>query len=349
MTRTELTIEDLARILAPFDLRPLRFERVEQGTINSNFRVETNGGRVFVRVNEGKREGDVRYEGALLWHLCARRFPTPPPLRTAAGEAYVRAGDRLVTVFPWFSGHELRPDDMNAERAGRVGEVLARLHRAAADFPLARDGIYTLDRVAARVDGFRARAASAPELAEALPILDDEIAWLRNARPALAHLPTGTIHGDLFPDNLLWVDQPSRKAAGPDHPKGPRVGAVLDFEQASIGRLGYDLAVTLLAWCWAGDRLDEALAWAMVSGYQRARTLSDAERDALWIEARTAALRFTVTRITDVFLPSLPPTSIEPRPGKDFRDYLARLVFLRERGREAMGLAVDDRPPLRAV
>ena len=348
MTRTELTAEDLAGILAPFDLRlrPRGFERLEKGTINSNWRVDTDGGRVFVRVNEGKRESDVRYEGELLWHLCARRFPTPPPLRTAAGEPFVRHRDRLVTVFPFWPGHELRPEDMNAERAGHVGEVLERLHRAAADFPHAREGIYTFERIAARVEGFRARAADVPAIAEALSILDDEIAWQRNARPALAQLPSGTIHGDLFPDNLLWVEGASRRGPGL---KGPRISAVLDFEQASIGRFGYDLAVTLLAWCWADDRLDEALAWAMVAGYQRARRLAEEERDALWIEARAAALRFTVTRITDVFLPSLPPASIEPRPGKDFRDYLARLRFLREQGREALGLAVDDRPPLRAV
>lgn len=67
------------------------------------------------------------------------------------------------------------------------------------------------------------------------------------------------------------------------------------------------------------------------------------------MEARAAAFRFTVTRITDVFLPSLPPRSQPVRPGKAFQDYLARLRFLRVAGPEALDRILDDRPPLRAV
>ena len=138
------------------------------------------------------------------------------------------------------------------------------------------------------------------------------------------------------------------------------MSAVLDFEQASIGRYVYDLAVTLLAWCFREEQrspglaseegaLLEALGWSLLAGYQRVRPLSDEEREALSVECRLAALRFTVTRITDVYLPSLPPESQAPRPGKDFRDYLARLLHLRAAGAGVMARIVDEKPPLRAV
>ena len=335
---TLLTLDEMRLALAPFDLRPRRLTPVEQGTVNSNFRVETDGGTVFVRVNEGKREADVRYEAALLWHLGVHRFPTPQPLRTSAGEGYARAPQPLhqfITVFPWVTGEEIAAADADVERVGQVGEALARLHVAAADFPLRRGGVYTFEHIAQRIEGFRARAADLPEIAEALPILDEEVVFLRGARRALEPLPIGTIHGDLFPDNLLW--------------KGREVAAVLDFEQASRGRYTYDLAVALLAWCTDGARLEAGRAWSMVSGYQRVRPLSPSEREALWVEARTAALRFAVTRITDVYLPSLPPESRPARPGKDYRDYLARLRHLREEGEEALDPIVHERPPLRAV
>src|SRR5438477_12581255 len=108
---TNLALDELRDALFPFGLRPRRFARVDKGTINSNFRVDTDGGTVFLRLNEGKREADVRYEGALLWHLGARRFPTPPPLRTSAGEPYVKetigGRVRLFTVFPWWPGVEV--------------------------------------------------------------------------------------------------------------------------------------------------------------------------------------------------------------------------------------------------
>lgn len=332
-------LDHLRALLAPLGLRPTAVERIDKGTVTRNFRVESDGGRLFVKFADGKREADLAYEGALLWHLGAHRFPTPQPLRTSTGRPFLVDGRSYVSVFPWQSGEELEGPAITAAHAGRVGELVARLHLATESFRAIRRGIYTFEHVTARLDGVRARLAAAPELAPELatvvPVLDEEVAFLRGRLPSLTALPAGTIHGDVFPDNLLWQrDQPV---------------ALLDFEQACRGRYTYDLAVALLAFCWRDGALVEGLAWSMVSGYQRVRPLSDAERDALPVEARLCALRFTVTRITDVFLPSLPPTSKPPIPNKDYRDFFARLQLLRERGADAFGAVMGERPPLRAV
>jgi homoserine kinase type II len=302
--KTELSLDELGRILQPFDLRPRRARALAAGTVNSNFRVDSDGGTLFVRVNENKSEADVRYEGALLWHLGARRFPTPQPLRRSDGQPYAMHGEKCITVFPWVVGTLVGENSVTVDNAGKVGRALGRLHKAAADFGKRRDGIYTQERIVRRIDRFRAD----PRVAEVIPILDEEAAWLTAHRAP--SLPTGTIHGDLFPDNVLW--------------SGGEIVALLDFEQASRGRFVYDLAVAALAWCWTGAALDEPRLRAMVAGYQFARPLENAERDEFLAEARFAALRFTVTRITDVFLPGL------ERAGKDYRDYLARLRWLRE-------------------
>jgi Ser/Thr protein kinase RdoA (MazF antagonist) len=113
----------------------------------------------------------------------------------------------------------------------------------------------------------------------------------------------GIIHGDLFRDNVLWQDG--------------RLVAILDFEQASGGSLAYDLAVCINDWCWDGaPRLD--LVRALLQGYETRRALADADRVALPIEVRAAAMRFTITRITDVYLARV------HNPEKDFRAFLAR-------------------------
>jgi Ser/Thr protein kinase RdoA (MazF antagonist) len=56
----------------------------------------------------------------------------------------------------------------------------------------------------------------------------------------------------------------------------------------------------------------------MLAGYQRVRPLPPADRAALPVEVRAAAARFTITRITDVYLARV------MNPEKDFRDFLAR-------------------------
>src|SRR5207244_2455040 len=82
--------------------------------------------------------------------------------------------------------------------------------------------------------------------------------------------------------------------------------------------------------------LRHGAARALLDGYQAERPLSAAEREGLYEELRFAALRFTVTRLTDVHLRAGgrkdgPPAS-RPLHTKDYRDYLWRLQALMDLG-----------------
>jgi homoserine kinase type II len=125
-------------------------------------------------------------------------------------------------------------------------------------------------------------------------------------------VPTGIIHGDLFRDNVLFMER-----EGDHH---AHIAALLDFESASTGRFVYDIAVCILAWC-VGDRLDCELARAMIEGYQSERSLTNPERAGMIAELATAALRFTITRITDYAMRE----GLGIKVVKDWRRFYARL------------------------
>jgi homoserine kinase type II len=82
---------------------------------------------------------------------------------------------------------------------------------------------------------------------------------------------------------------------------GMEVSALIDFYFACNDILAYDLAVTHAAWCFGedGSRFDSALSRALIAGYGSVRPLSPAERSALPVLARGAALRFFATRAYD--------------------------------------------------
>src|SRR6185312_7170448 len=90
-------------------------------------------------------------------------------------------------------------------------------------------------------------------------------------------LPSGLIHQDLFPDNVL-VDG------------GGALVAVLDFEQATWGMYVYDLAVAINAWCWTGSRIHKPAVDALLAAYEALRPLDHSERTRLVDEARLGAL-----------------------------------------------------------
>ncbi|HEX6244545.1 MAG TPA: phosphotransferase, partial [Polyangiales bacterium] len=191
-----------------------------------------------------------------------------------------------------------------ADRVERVGVALGAAHRAGLSFAVQREGRFRLEDVARLLS--QADAAGRPELAAPiarLRALHAEVAAALTG-PFQA-LPRGVIHGDLFRDNVLW--------------EGDRIVALLDWESASHGVLAYDVAVTLLAWC-CGDQLDFELGRKLVDGYRRERELSELEWSGLWWTMRLACLRFSTTRMTDIYLKDRYP------PGyKDYRRFLQRL------------------------
>lgn len=297
---------------------------VPAGTINSNHWVEAGGRRWFLRVNEGKSEADVRYEAELVAELAARGVATPRPV-TAGGAPLVERNGRWVSVFPWVAGVQRELGGVRTSDARAVGAALARLHRAGAGLAVrfAREGIYTSAHIAARVDAVSSdpRAAADPDLARALADARDEMAWLAERAGERARAPRGVVHGDLFRDNVLFV--------------GDDLAALLDFEQASLGAWIYDLAVCANAWCWEEDVVPELFA-GLANGYAAVRPLDPVERALFPVELRAAAVRFTVTRITDVYLPGA------DLPGKDFRRYLARLHRWRQLGEDGVRELLGD-------
>jgi homoserine kinase type II len=305
---------DVIEVLGAFGISETAYQGhqpIAAGTINTNLRVQTALGTRFLRVNEGKSAEEVAREAAIVLHLSGRGIPTPVPIRSTAGDWYVRWRGEIVSLFPWLAGRTLARPAVSAEHARQVGRALGLLHKAGDTFPDRRPGRYEPAEIERRLETIAPHAAIDPLLADALARLRPELTSLRASRKD--ELPTGLIHGDLFIDNVLF--------------DGDQLVALLDFEQASWGRLAYDLAVTVMAWAFGGDDFRPEIVAGIFEGYARERPLTEVEAEGFADELRFVACRFAVTRITDVYL----KRGAGAAPGKDFRRYLQRLTRVQER------------------
>ena len=282
---TPLPIEDAQRISAAHGLgEATAVEGIVAGSVNSNFFVDTALRRVFVRIYEEQDAEGARFEWRLLDHLGAAGLPVPRRVEGAApGE--VRVAGKPTAVFEVVGGHEVCQKMVDVPRATAVGRFLAQAHHAVADFTTASAGRFTREEIRRRLDAVA--ALDRVELREAVATLSRTLDDLDESWPE--DLPSGIVHGDLFRDNVRWRDGESV------------IECVLDWESAAKDAFVYDLAVAVLAWCF-GDSLDHTLVDAMVAGYQSVRPLTELERGALPLALRSAATRFTVTRITDFHL-----------------------------------------------
>jgi homoserine kinase type II len=198
----------------------------------------------------------------------------------------------------------------NAAQCRAVGAALGGLHNALANHEGHRPNSL------GPADWVRLFEPEIAQVAEALEpnlhaLIDSDLAAIAQDWPQ--SLPTGVIHADLFPDNVLFLRN--------------EVSGLIDFYFACTDILAYDLAVMLNAWCFepSGREFDLIKGRSLISGYESIRPLSALERKAIPILARGAALRFFLTRLID--WNATPPGALV-RP-KDPRDYSARLAFHR--------------------
>ena len=303
---TPLSAEDAARVAEAHGLAPpSRVEGVVAGSVNSSYVLHAaSGAAAFLRIYEEQGADGAAYEWALLDHLARAGLPVPARIPGPAPGA-LRVGGKVVGLFEVIEGDELCQARVDPPAAAAVGALLARAHLAGASFPRRRPDRFGLDAIEARLDAVA--ALDRPELRAACGELRAAIAEVR-AAPG-GGCPGGVIHGDLFRDNVRW--------------RAGRVVGLLDWESAADGLFVQDLAVTCLAWCWS-DALRPELARALIGGYRGARELEPAERAHLRVAAIEAAVRFTVTRITDFHL-----READGRVKKDWRRFRARLAAVR--------------------
>lgn len=290
---------DLKAFLAAIGIRNFKeYQSIEAGSVNSNFSVIADDKRFFLRLYEEQGEGGAKAELAMLDALARGGVRTP----TAVGQGM--AAGKPAALFPWVEGTMSCQRSVTVERARAVGEGLARVHVVGRALEVAR-GRFHVAALRDRLRTIDGRVYPVERLAAALDTFEEE---------RVKTLPWGLVHGDLFRDNVLW--------------SGEELAALLDFESASHGPLVYDVAVTVLAWCF-GDTFDVPLARALIEGYEHVRALDGAEKRAFYTEARLAAVRFTITRITDYAMKAGPN-----RVGvmKDWKRFLARLDALETLG-----------------
>jgi homoserine kinase type II len=211
---------------------------------------------------------------------------------------------RPAAIVTFLDGMWLRRP--SAGHCAALGEALARLHLAGADFPLTRVN-------ALSVDGWRPLYETAKTGADGLQpglsdAIDRELVFLDRAWPR--NLEKGVIHADLFPDNVFFL--------------GDKLSGLIDFYFACTDTLAYDIAICLNAWCFEPDHsYNVTKGRALLRAYMNLRPLSTMERDALPLLARGAAMRFLLTRLVD-WLDVPPGALVKP---KDPLEYFRKLRF----------------------
>src|SRR6185437_6825189 len=303
---TDVTTDDLARFLSGYDIGELlSYKGIAEGVENSNFLVHTSAGNFILTLYEKRvAEADLPFFIALMEHLAARGINCPQPVKNKQGGMLGRVAGRPAAIVTFLDGLWMRRP--NASHCAGVGEALAKLHLAGGDFGMQRKNALSIEAwrplyETARARGDSVRPGLCADIAAELDVLDT--CWPGN-------LPHGVIHADLFPDNVFFL--------------GDNLSGLIDFYFACTDMLAYDVAICLNAWCFEPDHsYNVTKGRALLKAYARVRALSAAEREALPVLARGAAMRFLLTRLVD-WLAVPDGALVKP---KDPLEYFRKLRF----------------------
>ncbi|MFM8769122.1 MAG: homoserine kinase [Rubrivivax sp.] len=267
------------------DLRGIR-----SGIENTNYYATTAQGQWVLTLFERLPREQLPYYLELMRHLAQKGIPVPAPQADAQGQlVHALCGTPAAVVTRLPGSHRLAPGARHAEQ---VGAMLARMHRAGADFAHQQPHLRGLAWWEATVPVVQPHVP-----ADTATLLQSELRFQQElaGSAAGAALPRGPIHADLFRDTVMCDD-----TAGED-----RLCGFFDFYFAGHDALLFDVAVCLNDWCidHATGHLVEDLAVPFLAAYQGERLLTAVELRLMPALLRAAAFRFWLSRLWDWFLP----------------------------------------------
>lgn len=242
---------DLRPLLASVPITPQRIRLIAQRD-NDVYRVDAAEGTFALRLHpEGTDAAQVAGELRWLSHLAPRmgsRIPRP------LTDPIIHDG-RVASLLAWVHGRFPRKPTEDFARA--VGRTLAEMHRAGEGFDA--HGLPRWDVTDRFGDGFLQKLDRIRGLMES----EDHTFVLRRAGGVQRFLSgyegsVGVLHADLQGGNTLW----QRGELG-----------VIDFANAGLGPLVYDLAV-------ATRHVPPELVPILVRAYRRVRPLSEDDERA---------------------------------------------------------------------
>jgi len=305
---TQVCDDELTSFIASYNVGALlSYKGIAEGVENTNYLVHTEKGPYLLTLYEKRVAAqDLPFFLGLMEHLAKAGINCPTPVHDAQGRVLRTLAGKPAALVTFLEGVWIRRPQ--PRHCAALGQAMASLHLAGRSFAHRRANALGVGGWRPLFQRFRSRADDiTPGLAT---IIEEELDHLEADWPR--QLPQGIIHADLFPDNAFFL--------------GDQLSGLIDFYFACQDALAYDVAIALNAWCFESDHaFNLTKGHALLRGYQGVRALEPAERQALPLLARGAALRFLLTRAYDWL--HTDRDALVNR--KDPQEYLRRLQFHR--------------------
>ena len=276
---TNLFQDEIDFIEEKYNIKILEIKNIDNGILNSNFYIKTKNKKYILRIYEANRTIEEEKQELILLDKIADFIPVSTAIKNIDNECISILNNKKIALFEYIDGSSITKIDTHIIR--EIAMYIGKLHSFSKDFSFEEYNRKT------RIDfNFYYNEIKKSEIdfkfKNELLNSADKINGFD-----FSILPSGVIHGDIFPDNVLLDDYNNIKV-------------IFDFNESYYAPFIFDIAIVINFWIKINDFdffTENNLIRDFLNYYSKYRKITKEELKSLDIACKKIALTFIFLRI----------------------------------------------------
>ena len=276
---TNLFQDEIDFIEKKYKIKILEIKNIDNGILNSNFYIKTRNKKYILRIYEANRTIDEEKQELILLDRIVDFIPVSIAIKNIDNEYISIFNNKKFALFEYIDGNSITKIDTHIIR--EIAIYLGKLHSFTKDISFEKYNRKTRINFDLYYNEIKKSEIDFKFKNELLNSADKINGF------DFSILPSGVIHGDIFPDNVLLDDYNNIKV-------------IFDFNESYYAPFIFDIAIVINFWIKINDFdffTENNLIRDFFNYYSKYRKIRKEELKSLDIACKKIALTFIFLRI----------------------------------------------------
>ena len=276
---TNLFQDEIDFIEKKYKIKILEIKNIDNGILNSNFYIKTKNKKYILRIYEANRTIDEEKQELILLDRIVDFIPVSIAIKNIDNEYISIFNNKKFALFEYIDGNSITKIDTHIIR--EIAIYLGKLHSFTKDISFEKYNRKTRIDLDFYYNEIKKSEIDFKFKNELLNSADKINGF------DFSILPSGVIHGDIFPDNVLLDDYNNIKV-------------IFDFNESYYAPFIFDIAIVINFWIKINDFdffTENNLIRGFLNYYSKYRKITKEELKSLDIACKKIALTFIFLRI----------------------------------------------------
>ena len=276
---TKIFQNEIDFIQKKYKIKILEIKNIKNGILNSNFYIETKNKKYILRIYEANRTIDEELQELILLDKISSFIPVSRAIENIDNEYISIFNNKKFALFEYVEGSSIEEIDTHIIR--EIAMNLGKLHSFSKEISFEKynrksriDFEFYYNKIKKSNFDFKFKN-------ELLNLADEIIKY------DFSTLPSGVIHGDIFPDNVLLDEYNNIKV-------------IFDFNESYYAPFIFDIAIVINFWIKINDFdffTENNFIRDFLNYYSKYRKITKEELKLLDVACKKIALSFIFLRI----------------------------------------------------